>query len=232
MWAATAIAVSAGVGLISSSQAASAAKKAAKGQNYLATIQGDIAKEQWDKYKSLYQPLEEQYVSDAQNYSSPEQFARSAGEASATVSSQFAKARDRLNRTPGLDTSNPAYTQGLFGLTLGQAATDATQQNAARQSVRDTAYARQTNALNLGKGLPGTAMNGLSSAATQLGNVANSQQTLANNQAANAGTFTNQIYNAAKTNGWLGSSFTPNTEGMGGPARQFDFSENMQQYGI
>lgn len=200
---ATAIVGSAVIGGIAADSASRRAARAQKGASDAAALQAQIASEQWDKYLELYEPLEREYVQDAQNYDSPEQFQRAAGEASATVASQFAKARDRLGRTPGLDPSSGAYQANMVGLELGQAAADATAQNAARQTVRDTAYQRQTNALNLGKGLPGTAQNGLSNSATALSNIASNQYGLAQTQAQNAGQFTSQLFNAAKQNGWL-----------------------------
>lgn len=135
-----------------------------------AALTAQIGAEQWDRYTELYDPLERQFVNEAQNYDTPAQYERAAGEASATVTQQFGKARERLGRTPGLDPSSPAFAASMTGLDLAQAATDATQQNAARQKVKDTAYVRKTDALSLGKGLPAQASNMLTSATrTNLG---------------------------------------------------------------
>lgn len=164
-------------------------------------LQGEIARDQWSRYKEIYEPLERGMVTEAQNYDSPENYARAAGDASATVSSQFSKARDRLGRTPGLDPSSGAYQASLVGLDLAQAASDATQQNAARQKVTDTAYARKTDALSLGKGLPANASSSLSTASQNSLSQANSLQTTANNQAAAFGNFANRV-----TSAWLGNS--------------------------
>lgn len=232
---ATAIVASAVVTGVAADSASRRAANAQKGASDAAALQAQIAAEQWDKYIELYEPLEREYVQDAQNYDTPEQFQRAAGEASATVASQFAKARDRLGRTPGLDPSSGAYQANMVGLELGQAAADATAQNAARQTVRDTAYQRQTNALNLGKGLPGTAQNGLSNSASTMSNIAANQYGLAQTQAQNAGQFTSQLFNAAKQNGWLGTPAYNHTVdptyGAGG-GRAADFSDNMQTYGM
>lgn len=135
-----------------------------------AALTAQIGAEQWDRYRELYDPLERQFVNEAQNYDTPAEYERAAGEASATVAQQFSKARERLGRTPGLDPSSPAFAASMTGLDLAQAATDATQQNAARQKVKDTAYVRKTDALSLGKGLPAQASNMLTSATrTNLG---------------------------------------------------------------
>lgn len=132
-----------------------------------ARAQAAIGLDQWDRYKRVYAPLEDRVVAEAQDYDTPENYAKAAGEASATVSSQFGKARNRLARTPGLDPSSPAYAATLADLDSQQAAVDATQQNAARQRVKDMAWARKVDALGLGKGLPATASGMLASSARQ-----------------------------------------------------------------
>ena len=184
---ATAVVASAVIGSAASNRASSRMADAQRGASDAAGLQAQIAGEQWDRYNEVYDPLERSLVRDAQNYDTPEAYQRAAGDASATVSSQFGKARDRLNRTPGLDPSSAGYSANLMGLEMAQAATDATQQNAARQRVRDTAYARKTDALSLGKGLPAQAMTGLNSATTGLGNIATQQGNLALSQAQGAG---------------------------------------------
>ena len=149
-------------GLLSDDNGAEVANGAAADSTRL---QSEIAQDQWNQYKRIYQPMEETYVNDAQNFDSPENYAKAAGSASATVASQFGKARDQLTRTPGLDPSSGAYQAGMTNLGLSEAASGAVAQNAARQGVKDQAYTMKTNALNLGKGLPGTASQGLGQAA-------------------------------------------------------------------
>lgn len=154
--------------------------------------QAAIAKDQWNTYKQTYQPLEKAYVAEAQNYATPEAYARAAGLASATNSEQYGKARDRLRRTPGLDPSSAAYTSGLAGLDMSQAASDAVGQNAARNQVNDTAWARKTNAISLGKNLPTQAAAGLSSVASTNAKIAQAGQAQANQQGAAIGGLVNQ----------------------------------------
>jgi hypothetical protein len=162
-------------------------------------MQSEIAKDQWNRYKEIYEPLERGMVADAQNYASPENFALAAGDASASVASQFGKARDRLSRTPGLDPSSGAFASSMVGLDLAQAATDVTQQNTARARVKDMAYARKTDALSLGKGLspdkslPALAAAGLGSAAS--GSLAQAQfgQHQSNAQAVGLGRVTDRV---------------------------------------
>lgn len=129
-------------------------------------LQSQIAKDQWDKYKEIYQPLEREMVDEAKNWLNQTRLDTAAGEAAQTVSSQFSKARDELSRQPGMDPSSAAFQTGMIGLNLAEAANSATAQNSARKTVEDTAYTRKQSALALGKGLDATAASGLSSAAS------------------------------------------------------------------
>lgn len=169
-------------------------------------MQSQIAKEQWDKYKEIYEPMERDMVSEAQNYDSPENYAKAAGDASSTVSSQFSKARDRLSRTPGLDPSTAGAQANMVGLDLAQAATDATQQNAARQKVKDVAYARKTDALSLGKGLPANATSALSTATQTSLTMAQNGQAQANAQAGAIGRVVDRVFAPKTGSDWLGNA--------------------------
>lgn len=203
-WVATAVVSSAVIGAVASNSASRRAADAQRGASDAAALQGQIAAEQWDKYQEIYDPLERSMVKEAQEYDSPANYERAAGDASATVASQFGKARDRLTRTPGLDPSSPAAASGMVGLDLAQAASDATQQNAARMQVKNTAYARKTDALSLGKNLPANASTGLANSANTMGNIAASQYGLASNQAAAAGRVTDRLFNSSSN--WLGNA--------------------------
>lgn len=171
------------------------------GGSAAADMQAQIGKEQWDRYKQVYAPLEDKYVQEAQNYDTPEQYAKAAGEASATVSQQFSKARGQLGRS-GVDTSSPAYTASMAGLDQAQAAQDAVSQNSARQGVKDTAWARKTDALSLGKGLAATA-------SSALGSASQNQLAQSNANAAAAGSLgrvASNIVGSPVVQGWLGSA--------------------------
>lgn len=169
-------------------------------------LQAQISRDQWNRYKEIYEPLERQMVDEAQDYASPENYAKAAGEASATVSQQFSKARDRLTRTPGLDPSSGAYQSSLVGLDLAQAANDATQQNLARKSVTDTAYARKQSALGLGKGLDSTAASGMSNVASSNLSLANAMQRQSNAEAQAGGQLATGLVKA--TSNWLNGTST------------------------
>lgn len=178
-------------------------------------LQAQIARDQWNKYKEIYEPLEKQMVAESQTYASPENYAKAAGEASATVGSQFGKARDRLTRTPGLDPSSAAYQSSLVGLDLAQAANDAVAQNTARQGVTDTAYARKQAALGLGKGLDATASSGLAASAANSANLAQIGLQNANAQAAGAGKIVSNIFSTPSVSNWINNKAS-SAFGLGG----------------
>lgn len=217
-----------GGALLSDDNGAEQANESAADSNRL---QSEIARDQWERYKTIYAPLEEGMVREAQNYDSPENYARAAGDASATVSSQFSKARDRLTRTPGLDPSTPGAQAGLMGLELSQAATDATQQNAARQKVKDTAYARKTDALSLGKGLPASASSMLATSASNNLSMANASQAQANAQAGAFGRITDRVFSSPSVSNWLGNVGTANTYGTNIGSQQTNMLQ-AQEFGL
>lgn len=172
-------------------------------------LQAQIAQDQWNRYKTVYAPLEDSMVSAAQNFDTPAQYERAAGEASGSVSQAFGKARDRLTRTPGVDPSSAAYTAGLSDLDRQQAASDAVAQNTARKNVQDTAWARKTDMLSLGKGLPAQASSGLSSAATASLNHAKYNDAVSANTAAGLGGMVRDAV------GGLGSMWNGSSPGLG-----------------
>lgn len=211
------VAAAAAGSLLSDDNGAEGANNAAADANRLQT---EIARDQWERYKQIYAPLELSMVDEAQNYDTPENYARAAGDAAATVSSQFGKARDRLTRTPGLDPSSGAYQASVAGLDLAQAATDATQQNAARQKVKDTAYARKVDALSLGKNLPANASSMLATSANSNMNLAQMGLDQANRQAAGIGRIADRIFSSPSTSNWLGNV---------GTAMKYDTNVGSQQ---
>lgn len=178
-------------------------------------MQARISKEQWDRFKEIYEPLEREFVTETKNFDSPANYALAAGEASSTVTDQFTKARDRLSRTPGLDPSSAAFTSSMAGLDLAQAATDATQQNLARKQVKDTAYTRKQSAVAMGKGLDSTAASGLAASASQQLGMANAGYARGAQEAAGIGRLTDRVVSALPKSGWLGSTDSSSYYGGG-----------------
>lgn len=149
--------------------------KAENAAKNAANLEAQISREQWDLYKSIYAPAEQQLVSQAQNYDTPEAYARASSTASGTVAQQFGKMRDRLSRVPGLDPSSPAATAAVANLNLGEGLADVAAQNDARQNIRDTAFQRRAAVVGIGRGIPGLSIAGSGNAASNLMNISNSQ---------------------------------------------------------
>lgn len=138
-------------------QQASAADKAA----------ADISREQWDRYKARYMPLEDQYVDQAQGLGSIANQNKAAQQAAADTASTFAGARQRLDQQVG-GLSGQAKQEDQAALSMQEAASSAAGQNVARSNVVNQGRAAMTDAVSLGKGLPATATSGLISAGSGL----------------------------------------------------------------
>lgn len=229
---AAAVVGSAAIGAAASNSASKRASAASKGASDAAGTQAAIAQDQWDTYKKTYQPLEEAFVKEAQDYDSFANREKEAGLAATTVNSQFGLARERLARTPGLDPSSAAYTSAIAGLDRDQAAAGAVSQNAARDRVQDMGRALRSDAISLGKGLPAQASAGLSSAAAIGSQIAGQQSGQAAAIGSGVGNLAFRAYDAFNKSGSGGLSYVPDASYGTGGGRAADFSENMQEYGI
>lgn len=167
-----------------------------------------IAQDQWDTYKQLYKPLEEQYVSDAQGVGSIANQNKSAQKAAADVASGFAGAREQLAETPGVNPNSDAYLRQENKINLQEAATSAAGQTGARQNVQDKGRAAMTDALSLGKGLPANASTMLASGATGLRTAAQYSNQRSDQAAAGFGKMVGGITNSKGFQDWMNSSST------------------------
>lgn len=174
--------------------------------------QAQIAQNQWNDYQTNFQPLEGKFVSEVNNWTSPQNYAKAAGDAAATVDAQYGAAKDSLARTPGMDPSSGAYQAGMTNLGLSQAASSATAQNTARQNVQNQGIAMQENALSLGKGLPATASASAGSAASGLSSLSNSVYNQNARTSSGIGSATQSVANGVTSylnNNSSSASFNP-----------------------
>ena len=157
-----------------------ALRSAETGEQMLAWMQ-DQAKvtNQWasedrDRYKSVFQPLQDQYIADAKTWASPDRMEARATEAAADVALGARQGQDQMARQMAAMGVNPA--SGRFA---GQAQKAALQtglatagaRNNARRQVQAEGDARMAGAINLGQGLgvnPGQSM-AISNGAGQAG---------------------------------------------------------------
>ena len=148
------------------------------GQNAAAQTQAGIAQDMWNQYKTTYQPMEDQYVADAQNYNTPEHQEQAAEAANADVVSSFDAQKDQAARqmaSYGISPDSGKFQSINSRLNLGQAAQQAAAQTGARRQVEQTGWDRQTQALSLGKGLPAQASASASGAGNSFTQAANTE---------------------------------------------------------
>lgn len=199
---AAAMVTSAVIGGVASNRAANKASDAQDRAIAANAWQGEIAKDQYEDYKSVYRPLEHKLAADAANMDSPEAYDKAAAEAQASVSTQLDLAKDRMRRTYGLDPSSGAAQAATMDMEIKGAAMGANAQNKARQNLSDKSFARQMDVAGLGKGLVANASNGLASAAAASGRLADSAAAQANATASGVGSMVGGLFNAASKVDW------------------------------
>jgi hypothetical protein len=177
--------------------------------------QAEIAKDQWERYKQLYLPLETEFVEQSKGIDSFANQNKSAQQAAADVAGSFANVREQLNDVPGANPSSQAYLQQQNKINLAEAATSAAAQTGARETVRDKGRAALTDAISLGKNLPANAVSALSSAGSGLSQAGQYAQRRADNAAAGFGKMVGGITGSADFQKWIGgsSSSTPGIDG-------------------
>lgn len=152
-------------------QALDQQKEAADRQAEIAERQQDIAEEQYGRYKQVYQPIEDQFVAESQNFGSIANQNKEAKDAAAAVKGAYVGAREQLARAPGINTNSQAYLQEANRINLAEAATTAATQNKARADVVAKGRAYATDALSLGKGMSANAASTLANAGSAYGSI-------------------------------------------------------------
>lgn len=192
------------------------------GQNEAAKTMAEIAKEQWGNYKENYQPMEKRYVQDAENYDTAARREQYAGRANADVTQAYDDQRGQQNRQLaqyGISPDSGKFAVVNSRLRGQQAAQQAAAQNTSRQQVENTGWARKTDALSLGKGLPAQASAGLAAAGGIYNGITNNQVAANAQQSNQIGQGVSggmQLYNQGSKAGWFsGANAAPTGAGMG-----------------
>jgi hypothetical protein len=110
------------------------------------------------RYEQIYQPLEDQLVSDASQYASGERRDQDMGRAAATVAQQFQQQRTAAAQqleSFGVDPSSTRFAALDLGTRVQQAAAQAGAANQANQMTEATGRALRSEAINVGRGYPG-----------------------------------------------------------------------------
>jgi len=171
-------------------------------QTDLADTQKNISKSEYDRYQKTYVPIEDRIAKEAQAFDTEGERERYAGLAGADVAAGFKgagqvglRSQSRFGLRPNAN-ALAAIDSQLRAQEAGQTAGAMTN---ARYAARDAGTQRLMNAVNVGKGIPGTATSAASGATSGYGSSAN-MQFGANNSynagASNALSFTNSGVNA------------------------------------
>lgn len=135
-------------------------KGVAEGQITAQNNANKWATEDRQRWKTIFQPLQDKFIKKANDWDSADRQAQAASEARADVMSNAALQQDQVRRTMEARGVNPdsgqyAGTQRAVSMETGLAAAGA--QNNARNQLRKEAMALQGDALNIGNGLPSQA---------------------------------------------------------------------------
>lgn len=120
--------------------------------------ESDAAVEDRARYKSTFQPLENELIADAKGYASPDRIEQEAGRAGAAVASQFDAARTAAQaklESFGVDPTQTRASALDIGTRTAQAAATAGAENESRINTENTGRALRGEAINIGKGYPG-----------------------------------------------------------------------------
>lgn len=135
---------------------------------------------EWDRYNSVFKPVEDRMVKDALNYDTPEAQAAAAATAKADVMNNAAASAQQNSRqmaSMGIDPTSGRYASVDRANDLSTALASAGAQNNAREQVKATGMALREGISNFGKGATSTA-------AQQVGLGLNAGNSAAGNQMA------------------------------------------------
>ena len=118
------------------------------------------AREDRARSKSVFQPLQDQFIQEAQSYASEDRQAKAAAEARADVVQSMglqSQANNRQMARMGINPNSGRYQEQTRLDNLNTALASAGAQNSARTQMRDKALALKADAINIGSGLPSSA---------------------------------------------------------------------------
>jgi len=178
-----------------------------------------ISQDQWNYYKTKYQPLETSLIQQAQQAGSPEEYAAVAGRANADVTGAFDQAQKQTQsrmQSYGINPGSPAYQNTAASVDLAQGAAKAGALTNAYNQQKNLAYSKGLDVVGLGKGIPAQSAASSASAANAGTQASNSQflQNQRNQQNIGYG-LESLTSNASKLYGaagqWFGSTPTANS---------------------
>ncbi len=177
----------------------------------LATDQANWAREDRNRYNSVYKPIEDDFIKEATNYATQERQSEAAAEARADVQTAAANNRaatERANASMGVTPGSGRFAGVQAASDLGTTLAEAGAANTSRQAVRDKGLALKADVVNLGKGLPAQAAAGAGGSVAASGTALGGAQGT-NSQALAASTIMNAGYGGAMQ-GYAGQASTLN----------------------
>ena len=219
-WVATAVAgaavVGAGATIYASNKASSAANTQADIAAGTAGVQNQIATEQWDRYLKTFAPVEDKLVAESSKPIDQQAgYLRSMG----TIDRGYANQEANLRRTMG-----GRYPSGAGLSTMGQTSLDLNRIKTKAGATSDYTVANNANLLNLanlGRGLPATAMGGLSSSGAMSANLAGMYGSAASSGYGSAGNIGGNLMQAYMISN-LGAFNNIGSSGGGGNLANFN----------
>lgn len=116
------------------------------------------ADEYYKRYKDVYEPAQDRYLSDAENYDSAGRRDQNVGQAQAAVAQNFDAARQAATRQLegfGVNPGATRYAALDAGTRVAEAAAKAAAGTQAARDTEATGLTLRANAINMGNGLPG-----------------------------------------------------------------------------
>jgi hypothetical protein len=137
--------------------------------------QTSIAGDMWNRYKEVYEPMQDKVIADASTIDSPERQEQAAGVAHADVTGAMLRQRqagvERL-RAMGVNPSSEKFINANMRLAGTEAGLDAAAQNTAREGVKTVGRNMRASIAAGGNGVAGSAGNMYGTAASQAGSAA------------------------------------------------------------
>lgn len=135
----------------------------------------EIAGAMWDRYKQVYQPLQDKVIQDATNVDSEANQEAAAGRANADVTGQFEQKRqanlERL-RSLGVNPNSGAFIEANSRLAGQEAGANVGAQTGARQNLMNVGRQYRASVAGTGAAMPQQSMSGFTSNASGLGSAA------------------------------------------------------------
>ena len=113
-----------------------------------------------ERYETVFQPLEDQFIQQVQEYATPQRASMEAGRAQAGVAQQFEAARNTAQQeleSFGINPADTRYGALDIGTRTAEAAASASAGTEAYRQVEQEGRALLEGAINIGKGYPGQA---------------------------------------------------------------------------